>query len=209
MAKISFNTDVDFKQNYKFMIGSILPRPIALVSTVNENGTHNLAPFSFFNGICSSPFLVSFCPVRKPLSGLKKDTLMNIERTGECVISIVTEDIAEATNNCATELETGESEFDFSGLTTIDSEIVKSKGVLESPINFECKLFKLLDFGDQPGNGSLVICEVVKVHIDEKLLDSGRINTDLLKPIGRGAGNDWVKCHDRIQYDRKQKAQIQ
>ena len=210
MAKVSFNTDKDFKQNYKFMIGSILPRPIALVSTRNEDGSFNLAPFSFFNGICSSPFLVSFCPVRKPLTGDKKHTLSNIEREQECVISIVTEDIAEATNNCATELDLNESEFDFSGLTPTDSEMVKAACVKESPINMECKLFKVLEFGDgNPGNGALVICEVVKIHIDESLLEEGRINTDLLKPIGRGAGNDWVKCHDRIQYERKQKAQIQ
>lgn len=209
MAKISFDTDQDFKQNYKFLIGSIVPRPIAIVSTRNENGSYNLAPFSFFNGICPSPMLISFCPVRKPLTGEKKDSMVNIQREKECVISFVTEDIAEAVNNAATELPRGESEFDFTGLTPTPSSVVKAACVKESPINFECKLFKTLEFGEAPGSGSLVICEVVKIHIEENLLNNGRIDTDLFKPMGRGAGNDWVKCHDRTQFERKTKAQIQ
>lgn len=209
MPKLIFNTDESFEQNYKFLIGAIVPRPIAIVSTRNENGTHNLAPFSFFNAICPSPMLVSFCPVRKPLTGAKKDTLINIEREKECVISIVSESIAAQVNECATELGVGESEFDYSGLTPFKSEMVKACGVSESLINFECKLVEVKNYGDKPGNGSLVICEVIKVHIDESIIDNGRINIDLLKPLGRGAGNDWIKCDSRVAFDRKTKAQIQ
>lgn len=208
MAKVSFNTDGDFKQNYKFMIGSIVPRPIAIISTRNEDGSANVAPFSFFNGICSSPMLVSFCPVKKPLTGDKKDTLLNIEREGECVISIPTVSMAQAVNDCATELAPGESEFEFSGLTPCPSELVKAPGVKESPINFECKLVKVLEFGDKPGAGAIVICEVIKIHIEESLLENGRINTDKLDPVGRGAGSDWVKCTERFQLERKTKARI-
>ncbi len=205
----SFDTNGDFSQNYKFLIGAILPRPIATVSTLNLDGTNNLAPFSFFNGVCPKPMIVAFSPVIRTSTGEKKDTLVNIEREKEFVINFTTEDIAEKINNASTELPYGEDEFKFAGFTPIDSEVVKARRVAESPIHFECKLRDLLSYGDTPGAGTLITGEVVKIHVREDLLDSGRILTDIFKPIGRGAGNDWIKCNDRIQFERQMKAQIQ
>lgn len=206
---LSFNTDEDYTQNYKFLIGSILPRPIAVVSTVNENGTHNLAPFSFFNGFSAKPFIIGFAPVRRPGSGEKKDTLVNIEREKEFVVNFVTEQNADLINLCSTEVPRGESEFDFAGLNHIPSEIVKAVRLKESPIHFECKLRDLISYGDQPGAGTLITGEVVKVHVDEEIYDNGRITTSKWLPMGRGAGNDWFKTSDPVEKVRLTKAQIQ
>jgi flavin reductase (DIM6/NTAB) family NADH-FMN oxidoreductase RutF len=206
---LSFDTNGDFASNYKFLIGAIIPRPIASVSTVNKDGTNNLAPFSFFNGVCPKPMIVAFSPVIRTSTGEKKDTLLNIEREKEFVINFTTEDIAEKINNASAELAYGEDEFEFAGLTPVDSEIVKAKRILESPIQFECKLRDLLEYGTEPGAGTLVTGEVVKIHVREDLYESGRINTDLFKPIGRGAGNDWIKTNNRVQFERKMQAQIQ
>lgn len=202
-------TSIEFKDNYKLLIGSIVPRPIAFVSTLNKDGTNNLAPFSFFTAISAKPMIVAFCPLIRTSTGEKKDTLVNIEENKEFVINFITEEMAPAANNTSVEVPYGQDEFTIGGFTPIDSEIVKARRVKESPIQFECKLRDLLSYGDQPGNGTLVAGEVVRVHVDEKLLEEGRINTDLYNPIGRGAGNDWVLTKDRVQYERKMVAQIQ
>ncbi len=206
---LSFDTDGDMTQNYRFLIGSILPRPIAVVSTLNENGSHNLAPFSFFNGFSAKPFIIGFSPVRRPGTGEKKDTLINIEREKEFVVNFATEENADLINLCSTELAPGESEFTHAGLTPIPSEMVKAARLKESPIHFECKLRDLISYGDQPGAGTLITGEVIKVHIDEKIYNNGLITTSLWHPIGRGAGNDWFSTRNPIQKERLTKAQIQ
>ncbi len=206
---LSFDTDEDFTRNYKFLIGAILPRPIAVVSTRNENGTNNLAPFSFFNGFSAKPMIVGFAPIRKPNTGEKKDTLINIEREKEFVVNFVTEKTADQINLCATELATGEDEFKFSKLGTLDSDIVKAKRLLESPIHFECKLRDLVEYGDQPGAGTLITGEVIKIHVAEEIYENGRIITQSWKPMGRGAGNDWFKTDSVLEKTRLTKAQIQ
>lgn len=206
---LSFNTDGELAQNYKFLIGSILPRPIAVVSTKNENGSNNLAPFSFFNGFSAKPMIIGFSTIRKPNTGEKKDTLINIEREKEFVVNFVTEKNADLINLCSTELPHGEDEFTYSGLTPLDSDIVKAKRLLESPIHFECKLREIISYGDQPGAGTLITGEVVKVHVSEEIYDNGRLITANWKPMGRGAGNDWFKTDSVIEKTRLTKAQIQ
>lgn len=206
---LSFDTDGDYTQNYKFLIGSVLPRPIAVVSSVNENGTHNLAPFSFFNGFSAKPFIVGFAPVRRPNTGEKKDTLINIEREKEFVVNFVTELNADLINLCSTELPRGESEYDFAGLHHLPSEKVKAVRLQESPIHFECKLYDIISFGDTPGAGSLILGEVIKVHVAEEIYDNGRLITSKWLPMGRGAGNDWFKTDKPVEKTRLTKAQIQ
>jgi flavin reductase (DIM6/NTAB) family NADH-FMN oxidoreductase RutF len=206
---LSFDTNGEFKDNYKYLIGSILPRPIAWVSTLNKDGSNNLAPFSFFTGVSSKPMVVAFCPVIRPSTGEKKDTVVNIEREKECVINFVTESLADQCNLSSTELPYGEDEFLHSGLTPLDSELVKARRVKESPIQFECKLRDILSYGNEPGAGSLIAVEVLKVHVDESIYDQGRIITSKYQPIGRGAGNDWIKCDSIVQKERLMKAQIQ
>ena len=206
---LSFNTDEDYTQNYKFLIGSILPRPIAVVSTKNEDGSDNLAPFSFFNGFSAKPFIVGFAPIRRPGTGEKKDTLINIERDKEFVVNFATELNADQVDLCATELPRGASEFEFSKLTPMPSEKVAPSRLKESPIHFECVLRDIISYGDGPGAGTLITGEVVKVHINEDIYDEGRISTKLWKPVGRGAGNDWFKTDSIIVKERLTKAKIQ
>ncbi|MCB9060259.1 MAG: flavin reductase family protein [Halobacteriovoraceae bacterium] len=206
---LSFSTDESFQQNYKFLIGSLVPRPIALVSTKNEDGSNNLAPFSFFTAISARPMIIAFCPLIRTSTGLKKDTVINIERTKEFVINFVSEEIIQKVNLTSTEVPYGEDEFKLSGLTPLESEIVSANRVQESKIHFECRLRDILNYGDEPGAGRLISGEVVKVHINNKIYSEGKINTNQYKPIGRGAGNDWIKCTDIIQLERLMTAQIQ
>lgn len=206
---LTFDTNGEFSNNYKFLIGSILPRPIAVVSTLNEDGTNNVAPFSFFTAVSAKPMIIAFAPFIRSSTGELKDTPRNILREKEFVINFVTEDTADLINKTSTELDYGEDEFEFAGLTPIDSEIVKAKRVKESPIHFECKFRDRLSYGDEPGCGQIITGEVIKIHVNEDIYENGRIITSKFRPVGRGAGNDWFKCNDPFQLDRLMKAQIQ
>ena len=142
-------------------------------------------------------------------TGQKKDTLINIEREKEFVINFVSEAIVNKVNQCAQEFPYGTDEMKQVGFTPIPSKQVKCKRVKESLIHFECRLRDILNYGDQAGAGSLVTGEVVQVHVDESIYQDGRINTDLFNPVGRGAGQDWIKTTDRFELSRLTKAQIQ
>lgn len=183
-----------WKDAYKLLIGSVLPRPIAFVSSMDTNGRVNLAPFSFFTGICADPMMVCFAPMRKVGAGDKKDTLQNIEETREFVINIVGEDIVEQMNECATPFDRGTDEFLESGLTKAKSECIAPPRVKESDVQLECVLDQIVEFGDHEGSGSLVIGKVVMVHVRDELYENGRINTERLKPVGRLAGQEYTRA---------------
>lgn len=184
-----FPESLAWQDAYKLLIGSILPRPIAFVSTIDESGNANLAPFSFFTGICADPFLICFAPMRRGTDGAKKDTLKNIESTKEFVVNIVGEEMAEQMNDTAIEYPANIDEFQTVSLTKESAVKVKPPRVKESKVHLECELYQLLHFGEHPGSGSLVIGKVKLVHIDESLYYAGKIDTEKLKPIGRLAGN--------------------
>jgi len=193
-----------FRDNYKLMIGSILPRPIAFISSISKDGIHNLAAYSFFNGITSNPPSICFAPTRKSSDGSKKDTLINIEDTSEFVVNIATEDIVQPMNDTAPEFPPEISEFEEVGLTPLESQIVKAPLVKESPINMECKLLQVVEVGPaEPGGGFLVIGEIVLFHIKDELLENGRIDTGLLKPVGRLAGTEYTTLGKRFSLSRK------
>lgn len=199
----------DFSKNYKFLIGGILPRPIAVVSTRNSDGSNNLAPFSFFTGVSAEPMIVAFCPLIRSSDGQKKDTVLNIEREKEFVINICSFDICEQVNLASTEFDRNEDEFIQAGLTPIPSEVIKASRVKESPVHYECKLRDILSYGEHKGAGTLIAGEVVKVHVDEKAHQDGRIITQEISPVGRGAGNDWFKTDQPFEMKRLMKSQIQ
>ncbi|MHC0035499.1 flavin reductase family protein [Pseudoneobacillus sp. C159] len=184
---------LEWREAYKLLVGSILPRPIAFVSTIDENGIANAAPFSFFTAICADPMLVCFSPMRRGTDGAKKDTLVNIEKTKQFVINIVSEEFVEQMNECAKELPHDVDEFEYTGLTKVESVHVKAPRIAESKVQLECELFQSLDFGTEPGAGSLVIGKVVHVHIQDDLYDNGRISTEKLLPVGRMAGQTYTK----------------
>lgn len=186
------------------MIGSILPRPIALISTISKNGIPNLAPFSFFNGITAQPPTVCFAPARKGSDGSKKDTLRNIEDTGEFVINIVSASIAGKMNEAAIEFPYECNEFKEVGLSESASERVKPPRVAESKINLECKLWQIIEIGPaRPGGGFLVIGEIILFHIADELFKDGRIDTTRLDPVARLSGLEYSKLGQRFSLPRK------
>lgn len=190
--------------NYKLLVGAIVPRPIAFVSTLSAAGARNLAAFSFFNGVCPKPFIVSFAPMRRG-DGRKKDTLVNIEETGEFVINIVSEEIAKQMNATSPtpDFDSDIDEWVVSGLTPVQSVKVTPSRVLESSIQLECRLVQVLEFGEaQAGAGSLVLGEVVRMHLRDDVYQNGRINPDVLRPIARMAGSEYARVSDRFQMQR-------
>jgi len=194
----------DLRANYKLLIGSILPRPIAFVSTVDADGTPNLAPFSFFTGAVPSPPTVVFAPLRRFSDGAEKDTLVNIRATKEFVVNVVTEDIVGQANDTAVEFAPGVSEFGEAGLTPLPSELVAAPRVKESPLSMECRLNQIVDLGPEAaGGGSLVIGEVVMFHVDDALIEDGRIDTAALNPVGRLAGAEYTTLGRRFTLERK------
>lgn len=182
-----------WRDAYKLLVGSILPRPIAFVTTMDENGIINAAPFSFFTAICADPMLICFSPMIRGTDGMKKDTLANIEATKQFVINIVSEDFIEQMNICAGEFSSETDELEIAGLNKTESKRVNVPRVKESKVHLECKLEQVLHFGEQKGAGSLVIGKVIHVHVADELYDNGRIDTEKLKPVGRLAGQMYTK----------------
>lgn len=196
----------EHRQVYKLMTGIIVPRPIALVSTMDGAGIANLAPFSFFNGVGSVPPTVLFCPsVRAEMGSardVRKDTLRNVEETGEFVVNIVSDAIAEQANATASEVPPEVDEFELSRLTPIASEAVRPPRVAESPAQMECKLMQVIYTSRKPGGGVVVLGEVVWFHVREDLFDDFRVDAAGLDAIGRMAGNTWVRTRERIELIR-------
>lgn len=192
-----------WKSVYKILIGSIVPRPIGWVSTIDEQGCPNLAPFSFFNAVCGNPPHVLFCPMIRSTDSQPKDTLHNVRATGEFVINIVTEELAEAMNISSTELPAEVDEFAYSGLTPQPSSVVRPPRVAESPVNLECRVVHIYDIGDVQGAGSVVIGQVVHIHVSEQVLLNGdKIDLTRLKPIGRLAGSAYCRVTDIFEMVR-------
>tara|TARA_Y100000590_G_scaffold56398_1_gene59153 strand:- start:2714 stop:3337 length:624 start_codon:yes stop_codon:yes gene_type:complete len=192
------------KEIHKLMIGSIVPRPIALVSTISKDNIFNLAPFSYFNGVCSNPPTIVFAPCRRAWDGGKKDTLINIEYNKEFVVNLVSEDFADKMVTCSTDFSPDIDEFSISKLTPKPSTIISAPRVLESKISLECKLNQVVEIGNgEVGSGFLVIGTILLFHIDDKIFENGKINLDKLSPIGRLAGNWYSKQLDRFEIERK------
>ncbi|MDF2854998.1 MAG: hypothetical protein K0Q87_849 [Neobacillus sp.] len=189
---------LEWRDAYKLLVGSILPRPIAFVTTVDDNGIANAAPFSFFTAICADPMLICFSPMRRGSDGAKKDTLVNIENTKQFVVNIVSESFAKQMNDCATEFSPEIDEIEEVGLTKEPGVMVKVPRLKESLVHLECELYQVLHFGDHAGAGSLVIGRVVNIHIEDHLYHKGRINTAKLQPIGRMAGNSYTNPLEKM-----------
>ncbi len=171
---------------HQFLLGSVAPRPIAFVSTVDEKGRDNLAPYSFFNVFSSNPPMAVFSSNRRVVDNTTKDTLHNIEITKECVISVVSYDIVRQMALSSVQFETGVSEFEKTGLTPMESELVKSKRVKESPVNMECIVKDIIPLGTHGGAGHLILCEIVLMHINEDVIDeNGRIDPHKIDLMGR------------------------
>lgn len=187
---------------YKLMVGAIVPRPIAFVSTVSPDGILNLAPFSFFTAISANPPVICFSPMIRGNDGARKDTIQNIEQTGEFVVNVVSEEFVQQMNICSTEFPPHIDEFACSGLTPLPSDVVKPPRVKESHINMECKLVQIVHVSPKPLGGSIVIGEVLRFHIDDAILTSGRVDPDKLHPVGRMGGPTYTRTTDRFDLER-------
>jgi len=185
------------REVYKLMIGSIVPRPIAWVSTVNAQGQPNLAPFSFFNAVCSRPPTILFCPGIRGVDLSPKDTYQNVKETGEFVINFVTESLAEQMNITAVEAPPDVNEFERAGLTAEPSVVVNVPRVAESPIHFECTLQQIVTIGEGTGGGYIIIGTVVHMHFADAVFREGnRIDIASYQPIGRLSGTAYTRVHD-------------
>jgi flavin reductase (DIM6/NTAB) family NADH-FMN oxidoreductase RutF len=188
---------------YKLMIGMIVPRPIAFVSTVDAAGVRNLAPFSYFTGCSTNPPVVCFCSAVRSGPLPQKDTLVNIEATGEFVVNVVSEEFAEQMNLTAVETAPDVDEFEISGLTPLASDLVRPARVAESKIHMECRLREIVRISQKPGGGNLVLGDVLRFHVREDVLLGGfKIDPEKLNAIGRMGGPAYVRTHDRFDMIR-------
>lgn len=186
---------VSARVSYSILAGSVVPRPIAFVSTLAADAVRNLAPFSFFNAVCAEPPIVAFAvTVRAPA----KDTLANVRATGEFVVNIVSERIAEQMNLCAGEYPADVDEFTLSGLTPVESDLVRPPRVGEAHVSMECRLHQIVDVSPRPRGASLILGEVVRFHLDEAILRDGAIDHDKLLAVGRMSGQQYCRTRDRF-----------
>ena len=181
------------KDVYKILTGAVIPRPIGWVSTISEDGILNLAPFSFFNAVGEDPPHVMFSTVRS--GNINKDTLNNVLATGQFVVNMATEELVEAMNASSINLPPDGNEFDYAGLTTAPSELVRPPRVKESPISFECELVHHYSLeGHKDGGATIMIGRIVMFHVDESvLLDDYKINMETYRPVARLAGYNYSK----------------
>lgn len=179
-------------ERHRLLTATVAPRPIALVSTLDVHGRGNLAPFSYWGLGGSNPPSCTICPITDPRRGAK-DTLRNIEATGEYVIHVVTRDMAERVNQASFEYPPGVDEFDAVGFTRAPSATVRPPRVAESPLALECRLFSVVRHGDGPSSSNYVIGEVVRVYADDRVLGANGVpDTRKVEPVARLGGIDWA-----------------
>ena len=184
---------------YSTMIRAITPRPIAWVSTISPGGVSNLAPFSYFNGVCSKPATLMFSPVNKP-DGSKKDTVRNIESNGQFVVNVVPFSLAVPMLKSAHELDYEESEFGVAGLSEQNSKLILPPSIAGVPIKFECELVQIVNIGEGPHAANLVIGKILLIDVSEEILDSqGKIDPQLVDAIGRMGGKDYCRTSERFE----------
>jgi len=194
--------DVRASVFYQQMIHCIVPRPIAWVSTISSAGITNVAPFSYFTGVGSRPPSLLFCPANNR-QGESKDTLRNIQDTGEFVVNIVSSSVAEAMNATAAALPPQESEFDIDGLTALASVKVGAPRVSESPVQFECRKMHILNIGEGPGGANIVVGSIVHMHIDDNVIGAkDLVDPELLDAVGRMGGLSYCRTKDRFDLPR-------
>lgn len=193
-TKVVFDADeLSGADRYKLLIGLVVPRPIGWVGTVAEDGTRNLAPYSFFNVVAGTPPTVLFSPGRR--GGIPKDSLHNVLSTGEFTINIVDEGVAEAMNVTAGEYGPDIDEFDVTGLVSIPGQVVGAPLVVASPANLECRVVQTVELGDPPTN-TVVFGSIEQVHVRADLLDGTRVDPLRLKAVGRMAGSGYTRTAD-------------
>ncbi len=186
-------------QVHGYLLGAVAPRPIALVSTLDADGNPNLSPFSFFNVFSANPPIAIFSPARRGRDNTTKHTFENAKVHKECVINIVNFDMVQQMSLSSTEYPQGVNEFVKSGLTPIASEVVKPQRVMESPVQLECIIKEVIELGTEGGAGNLIVSEVVRIHINESVLDeNGRIDPIKIDQVARLGGDWYTRAKDGL-----------
>ena len=187
---------------HHYLLGAIGPRPIAFASTVDISGNENLAPFSFFNVFSSNPPVLIFSPARSGRTNTTKDTYNNVKEVPEVVVNVVNFDIVHQMSLASSPFSSNINEFEKAGFTAIDSETIQPKRVAESPVQFECKVTEVKELGDQGGAGNLVICEVLRIHIHESVLDGDQmIDQEKIDLISRMGGNWYCSADEKSMFE--------
>jgi flavin reductase (DIM6/NTAB) family NADH-FMN oxidoreductase RutF len=187
---------------HHYLLGAIGPRPIAFASTVDKDGNRNLSPFSFFNVFSANPPILIFSPARSGRTGETKNTFDNVKETKEVVINVVNYDIVQQMSLSSSPYAKDVDEFVKSGLTPIASETIKPFRVKESPVQFECKVNEIVELGQNGGAGNLVICEVLRIHINENVLDeTGMIDQHKIDLVSRMGGNWYCRANDDSMFE--------
>jgi flavin reductase (DIM6/NTAB) family NADH-FMN oxidoreductase RutF len=194
--------ELSAQQRYKLAIGSVVPRPIALVSTVNEDGTFNVAPFSFFNIVCINPLILVVSVQRAPQKNGLKDTARNILRTREFSIGVVTEENVNQVNITSGMYPYGDDEFEKSGLTPLNSTRIDAPLVTESPVSFECVLESSQHFGSDLDGSDAFFGKVKTIHCKENLFSDFKIDLRALAPVSRLAGVSYAKVGEIFDMER-------
>ena len=189
------------REIYSLLISTITPRPIAWVSSMSADSRTNLAPYSFFNGVTAAPPTIVFSPVNDR-HGNKKDTVRNIEATGEFVVNIVSEELAEAMNATSAEFEYGVSEFERCGVPSVPSQRVGPPGVAGAAVRFECVLHQIVPVGEGPLASMLTIGRVVLFHVADEVMRDGQVDPTLLRTIGRMGGSLYTRTRDLFDIQR-------
>jgi len=200
--------EIPIPQLHQYLIGSIGPRPICFASTINKVGEPNLAPFSFFNIFSANPPIVIFAPNNSGRDGTPKHTYLNVKEVPEVVINVVTLEMVEKMNVAAAPWEYGVNEFEKAGFTPLASDLIKPFRVAESPVQLECKVLEVKEMGTGGGAGNLVICQVIKVHINEDVLgEDGKISQLKMNLVGRLGGNWYCKTDENSLFQLAQPMQ--
>ncbi len=193
-------SDLGSQDSYKLASGLVVPRPIGWIGTTSPSGVFNLAPFSFFNVVGAAPPCVVVSPLNR--HGQPKDTVTNIRATGEFTHNVVTVDVVEAMNLTAASLDEDDDEFDHAGLTALPSDSIGAPRVGEAKASFECVLVDIIQVGDGPLSGNLIIGEIKVFHVADELLDGMRIDPVALEAVGRMAGMDYARTSDLFSLER-------
>tara|TARA_Y100000385_G_scaffold290699_1_gene364967 strand:- start:1886 stop:2788 length:903 start_codon:yes stop_codon:yes gene_type:complete len=194
--------DLSTKDLHGYLLSSVGPRPIALVSTIDNEGRPNLSPFSFFNVFSANPPIAIFSPARRVRNNTTKHTLQNAASTKEVVINIVSYPIVEQTSLSSTEYKEGVNEFIKSGLTPLESIQVKPYRVKESPVQMECLVKDIISLGEEGGAGNLVVCEIVKMHISENILNEHhQIDPNKIDLVGRMGANWYCRASNTSLFE--------
>lgn len=195
-------SDLTTQKIHQYLLGAIGPRPIAFASTIDKDGRRNLSPFSFFNVFSAAPPILIFSPARSGRSGETKNTFDNVKEVTEVVINVVNYDIVQQMSLSSSPYAKGVDEFIKAGLTPIKSDLVKPFRVKESPVQFECKVNQIIELGQNGGAGNLIICEVLRIHIKDEVLDeNGLIDQKKIDLVSRMGGNWYCRADENSMFE--------